>query len=102
MSLQPIIPVIALLGYLLMYWVQKYCLFNRYRRPTPGTEFVNNAVYQIIYLGPILFCVGSLTWGNFDKDGRQTESLIPNLIALGFAVINYFVPVNTIIIGCCF
>lgn len=101
-SLQPIIPAIALVGYLFMYWVQKYCFFNRYRRPTPGTDFVNIAVYQIIYLGPVLFCLGNLTWANFDEDGGPKRALLPNLIALGFACLNYFVPVNTIIIGCCF
>jgi len=68
-SLQPIVIVIALIGYFLMYWVQKYCLFNRYKRPIPGTNFVNQAVYQIIFMGPFVYSLGSLTWANFAENG---------------------------------
>lgn len=68
-SLQPIVSIIALLGYFLMYWVEKYCLFNRERRPVPGTDFVNKTVYQLVFLGPLMYSLGSLTWSNFDPNG---------------------------------
>lgn len=68
-SLQPIVPVIVLVGYTLMYWVQKYCLFNRYKRPVPGTDLINKAVYQMIFFCPLIYTLGSLTWANFDPNG---------------------------------
>ena len=68
-SLQPIVPVICLVGFLLMYWVQKYCMFSRYKRPVPGTDMVNKAVYQLIFAGPLISSLGSLTWSNFDPNG---------------------------------
>jgi hypothetical protein len=68
-SLQPIVSFIALIGIFLIYWVHKYCLFNRYKRPIPGTDFVNDAIYQIIFLGPLVYSLGSLTWSNFDPKG---------------------------------
>jgi hypothetical protein len=68
-SLQPIISVIAMFGYLLMYWIEKYSLFNRYRRPVPGTDFVNNAVYKMISFAPAVYSFGSLTWANFSPTG---------------------------------
>ena len=101
-SLQPIISVIALLGFLMMYWVQKYCMFYRYRRPVPGTDFVNRAVYQIIFLGPLIYSLGSLTWSNFDPEGIPKEALLPNLIAVLFSALLVLVPMNTIVAGCCF
>lgn len=52
-----------------MYWIQKYCLFNRYRRPVPGTDFVNSAVYRMIMLGPLTYSLGSLTWSNLSPEG---------------------------------
>ena len=83
-----------------MYWVEKYCLFNRYRRPVPGTDFLNKAVYQIVFLGPALYCLGSLTWSNFDPSGIPREALVPNLIALLFSGVLYLIPMSTIIEGC--
>lgn len=101
-SLQPIVSVIALLGFAMMYWVQKYCMFYRYKRPVPGTDFVNRAVYQIIFLGPLIYSLGSLTWSNFDPKGIPAIALLPNLIAVVFSVLLVLIPMNTIVAGCCF
>ena len=101
-SLQPIVSAFALVGYLMMYWVQKYCILNRYRRPVPGTDFVNAAVYRLIFLGPMIYSLGSLTWSNFSPDGIPAKALIPNLIALGVSIFIFFMPLKTIIIGTCF
>lgn len=68
-SLQPIITAVALVGYFLMYWVEKYSLFNVYKRPIPGTDFVNNAIFRITCLGPLVFSFGSLTWSNLSPNG---------------------------------
>lgn len=52
-----------------MYWTQKYALFNRMRRPVPGTDLVNTAMYQLLFLGPMVYSFGSLTWSNFFPGG---------------------------------
>jgi hypothetical protein len=100
-SLQPIISVVAMLGYFIMYWVEKYSLFNRYRRPVPGMDFVNNAVYKMVSLGPIVYTFGSLTWSNFSPNGIPREAIIPNLVALALSIILFAIPFNSIIIGAC-
>lgn len=101
-SLQPIVSVFALLGYFFMYWVQKYCVFNRYRRPVPGTDFVNNAVWRIIFLGPLIYSLGSMTWSNLAPNGIPPEAILPNLVAVGMSIIVFLIPMNTIIYGSCF
>lgn len=101
-SLQPIVALIGMVGYFLMYWAQKYCLFNRYRRPVPGTDFVNNAVYKIILLGPFIFGLGSMTWSNFTPGGIPQEALLPNLVIIGISVIIFIIPYNTLLMGWCF
>ncbi len=100
-SLQPIISVIALIGYLLMYWIEKYSLFNRYRRPVPGMDFVNNAVFKMVSLGPIVYTFGSLTWANFSPNGIPPEAIIPNLVAMAVSVVLFAIPFNSIILGAC-
>lgn len=99
-SLQPIVSVICLLGFLLMYWVQKYCMFNRYKRPVPGTDLVNTAVYQMIFGGPLIYSLGSLTWSNFDPNGIPKEALLPNIIAAVLSGLLLVLPINTIILAC--
>ena len=95
-SLQPVISLFAIMGYFLMYWGQKYCLFNRYKRPVPGTELINIAMYQLIYIGPLMYSLGSLTWSNFFPDGIPKYALLPNLIALGVSVVILLFPYNLI------
>ena len=101
-SLQPICVFFALAGYFLMFWVQKYCIFYRYRRPVPSSNFVNKACYQIIMFGPLLYSLGSLTWANFMPGGVPTSALLPNLIALGFSLLLILLPLDTFIVGCFF
>ena len=96
-SLQPIVSFIAIFGIFLYFWVQKWCLFNRYKRPIPGTDFVNDAIYQIIFLGPLIYSLGSLTWSNLDPSGIPPEALIPNLICVGISSLLIFVPMDVIL-----
>lgn len=52
-----------------MYWTQKYTLLNKMRRPAPGTDLVNVAMFQLILFGSFIYCLGSLTWSNFMPNG---------------------------------
>jgi len=81
-----------------MYWIQKYCLFHRYRRPVPGTDFINTAVYQIIYLGPLVFTLGNLTWSNFTENGFPESALYPNLASIGFSFFLLIAPIRSILV----
>jgi hypothetical protein len=95
-SLQPILPLFAVTGYFIMYWTQKHALFNRMRRPVPGTDLVNTAMYQLLFLGPMVYSFGSLTWSNFFPGGIPKEALIPNLVALGISIFLSIFPINMI------
>ena len=64
-SLQPILPIFALLGLFLIYWIMKYTLYHRCQRPVPGTPIINTTVSQIIYFAAIAYTLGSMTWANF-------------------------------------
>lgn len=76
-------------------------MFYRYKRPVPGTDFVNSAVYHLIFLGPLIYSLGSLTWSNFDPNGIPPEAIVPNLLAVLFSVLLIIVPINPIILSCC-
>jgi hypothetical protein len=96
MSLQPIIIIFTLGGYLLMYWAQKYTLFNKFRRPFPGTDLINVAMGQLILLGGIVYALGSLCWTAFFPNSIPAAALIPNLIAIGLGVFLFIFPFNAL------
>lgn len=91
-SLQPILPVFALIGLLLIYWVEKYNLFHRSQRPVPGTPIINTTVSQLIYFGAVAYTLGSMTWANFLPDSQFKAALIPNIFALAASVIIFLLP----------
>ena len=80
----------------MMYWAQKYSIFNRMQRPVPGTDLINTAMWQIIYLGGIAYALGSLVWSNFLPDGIPESALVPNLIAVVVGVIMFILPYRSI------
>jgi hypothetical protein len=99
-SLQPVISILAIIGLFLMYWAEKYVLFNRSKRPPPGSDIINQAMSQIIYLCPLVYALGSLTWPVFIPDGTPRESMIPNLIAIGISIVMFIIPLEAIC-NCC-
>lgn len=98
-SLQPIVTVITMFGYFLKYWIEKYTLFNRYKRPVPGTSFVSDSMNKFVRIGPLIYSLGSLTWSNLSPGGIPPEALIPNLICVGFSVIIIVFPIDSMIFG---
>lgn len=53
----------------MMYWIQKYTLLYRTRRPFPGNDLINTTMYKLICFGPLVFSLGNLTWSNLLPDG---------------------------------
>ncbi len=88
-SLQPIISLFALLGLLLMYWIEKYTLLNRSQRPVPGPDVITSTMYQLIFFGPLCFALGNLTWSWFLPDYGFRGSILQNLISTGLAVVMF-------------
>lgn len=62
LSLVPVIGVVSFVGLIMIYWVSKYNLLKRSKRPAPGTNIVHNSLIQILYLCPIFFTTGALIW----------------------------------------
>ena len=83
-----------------MFWAQKWALFNRMRRPVPGNDLINTAMGQIVFFGPIVYSLGSLTWSNFFPDGTPKYAIVPNLIGLGISVLMFIFPLS-ILFSCC-
>lgn len=94
-SLQPVIVVFAFFGMLIMYWAQKYCLYNRFKRPIPGNNTINTAMYQLIYLGPMSYTLGSFCWSNF-LDNTPSGQL-PNIVAAIISIVIFILPYKKII-----
>lgn len=73
-----------------MYWAQRFSLYNRCKRPTPGNNVVNTAMFQLIYAGPLFYTLGSLCWSNFL--GNLTSGQTPNIASLILSGIILIIP----------
>lgn len=87
-----------------MYWIQKYAVLNRMRRPVPGTDLVNSAMSQMINLGPVFFAIGALSWSHL-LDGYRVEEgarlyYVPNIVTAGLAALFFVFPFNVIFDKC--
>ena len=91
-SLQPILSLFAVIGVLLMYWVEKYTLLNRSQRPVPGPDVITATMYQLIFFGPICFALGNLTWSWFLPDESFRGSIPQNLISAGLSLVIFLFP----------
>jgi hypothetical protein len=54
-SLQPLIILISIIGLFLTFFVSKYNLYKRCKRPKPGNNTINYRMYLMISLGPLFF-----------------------------------------------
>lgn len=62
------------------------------KRPFPGNDNVNRAMFRILYCGPFVFSLGNLTWSNLIPGGGPYSSIIPNLLSIGLSVIFMIIP----------
>mgnify|MGYP000867960210 FL=1 len=93
LSLQPSIALISMFGIVLMYWASKYILLKRSQRPPPGTDIVHHTLCQFVYLCPLLFCLGGLTWPYFLDQKLETY---PYLLGVAISIVLYLLPLEEI------
>jgi len=67
MSLQPIISLFAVVGLLLMFFVNKYRLLYRFFKPRYYSSTVNALVSYLLALSPLFFALGMLVFTNWQK-----------------------------------
>ena len=67
------------------------------KRPIPGTNLVNAAMFKVVLSGALVFSLGNLTWSNFMPDGTPREALVPNLVGLGVGLLVFMMPYSTIL-----
>lgn len=80
-----------------MHWIQKHDVFNRMKRPVPGTDRVNVIMFQFILFGGFFYSLGSLTWSNFISDGAPKQTSVPNIVALIISIITILFPYRAVI-----
>lgn len=52
-----------------MYVINKYILFTKSKRPSPGNDLINRAMYRALETGPFIFSLGNLVWSNLVING---------------------------------
>jgi hypothetical protein len=100
MSLQPIIIIFSIFGLILHFWASKYSLFNRCRRPVPGTKILYDTTIQFVYVGGLFYALGSLSFINLLPNDLFNKKIgfafVANLIAIGFGGLTILIPFSWI------
>jgi len=75
----------------IMYLATKFSLFNRSQRPTPGSNAINTAMFQLIYAGAFMYTMGSFCWSSFlsNIDSGITANIVAAVISGLIFIIPY-------------
>jgi hypothetical protein len=96
LSLQPVIAFISAFGMIVMYWVDKFIMLKRSKRPPPGSDIVHHSMLQLIYLCPLFFCLGEIVWPIFIPDQYDRTFILPNMVGIISSLIIFLIPMELI------
>lgn len=75
-SLQPLVVPVLGFGLFCMLYAQKFQIYRLCKRPTPGNNEINTALYHFIFAGPLLFAVGNILFTDLlDTDPNNFHML---------------------------
>lgn len=92
MSLQPIISFFAVIGLILMFFVNKYRLLYRFFRPHYFSSTVNNLVGYLLGLSPLVFGLGMLVFINWQNKHYYEGTLYLNWVIFIIGGFFFFFP----------
>ena len=103
--IQPGIVVFTIIGFILMYWAEKKDLLGYSKRPNPGTNLLNDAMGQLIYLAPCVLSVSMFVWFSVIREEEHNFSnvtYLSHLIAIWLAAMFFILPFNSIFKAACY
>ena len=92
MTLQPIISIVGVLGCVAGYWAHKYILFNRPKRPVPGTNLINTAIAQVFALGGLTMALGTLVIFELTTSETLPSVRIPIIVSIIMGGVVFLIP----------
>lgn len=78
-----------------MFWANKYSLYYRCQRPTPGGSVLNTTMYQIIFFGPMALSLGNYCWSSFI--GNIDSGHVPKFVAIILSGVILLIPYKLIL-----
>lgn len=93
-SLEPLVVAITIVGLMIMYWSEKYILFNHCKKPIRGNNEINAAIQLFIFVGPFVYTIGSFLW---TEKASTLQTKFWNCISLFISVLIIIMPYKKII-----
>lgn len=88
--------VSTLLGYFFMFWVEKYVLLHRSKRPATNMKVLTSTVQTAMLLGPLIMAIGGLIWVCVYLMDFTSLKFIAYMVEMGVAVLYFLTPYLTI------
>lgn len=86
-----VIPV-TLLGYLVMYWVEKHCLLRRSSRPPKKSKALLTTAQTAIHLGPLLLGLFGFIWVCVPRQDYSSIAFIAYMTLIGLGALYFITP----------
>ena len=94
--LEPVLPLFSILGLFLMYWAQKFSIFNYCKRPVPGNNTIHIIMFQFVYLGPLFYTLGNYVWKSYFPEELNALIRSSGITALVFSLFILFLPYDVL------
>jgi hypothetical protein len=97
--MMPALVVSTLAGYFFMFWVEKYVLLHRSKRPPQNMKTLTNTAQNAMLLGPLIMGVGGFIWVCVFTLDFKSLKFIMYMVQMGLGLL-YFITPYTAIFKC--
>jgi hypothetical protein len=92
----PAVAISTLLGYFFMYWVEKYVLLHRSKRPAPNMKVLTSTVQTAMLLGPSIMGFGGFIWVCVYTVDFSSLKFLAYMVEIGLGVLYFLTPYRAI------
>lgn len=88
----PAVIPITLLGYLVMFWVEKHCLLRRSSRPPKKSKTLLTTAQTAILLGPLILGFFGFIWVCIPRQDYSSIAFIGYMTLMGLGALYFLTP----------
>lgn len=82
----------TLIGYYFMFWVEKYALFYRSKRPSQNCRALTATAQTLMLLGPLILGLGGIIWVCTYLNDYSSLIFIAYMVLIGFGILYFITP----------
>lgn len=94
--MMPALVVSTLAGYFFMFWVEKYVLLHRSKRPPQNMKTLTSTAQTAMLLGPLIMGIGGFIWVCVFTLDFKSLKFIMYMVQMGLGLLYFVTPYKAI------